>query len=540
MPSPRRWLPLVPLLALALPGSSPAEQPTARRELWLYHATNFQVDKSVDEAQTLWKRAAAAGYTRVLLADSKLAKLGDLGGMEKTYFRNLDRAKKIAADAGIKLVPGLFPVGYSNAMLWHDPNLAEAVPVKDTLFVVKADEARPSADPPVDLGKLAFRDETVKIEGGVASVRDNAGNARFTFRLKLPPYRCYHLSAMVRAEGYTGRPQIAVLGSKGPNQGSRPLQFANLRIKSSQDWSRVDAVFDTLSYNDLAIYFGVWGPAKGELQWKDWRIEEVGLVNVVRRPGAPCVVKGEDAKTYAEGKDYEPIADPKMGVNPWKGSYDVWHDPPAIRTHGLPDGTRLRVSWYYPPIIYDDQVTVCPSEPKTLELLADEAKRVRQAFGPAAAGYMMSHDEIRVLNWDQSCETRHLTPGQILADNVRQCANLLQGEPTYVWSDMFDPFHNAVGKDYYLVNGPLTGSWEGLPKDVIVVNWNFTKRDDSLKFFADRGHRQVIAGYYDHDVSQIRQWLKSADKVPGVVGVMYTTWKHRYDDLEAFARACRE
>jgi hypothetical protein len=28
--------------------------------------------------------------------------------------------------------------------------------------------------------------------------------------------------------------------------------------------------------------------------------------------------------------------------------------------------------------------------------------------------------------------------------------------------------------------------------------------------------------------------------VKGVVGVMYTTWQHKYDDLEAFAKFARE
>ena len=56
-----------------------------------------------------------------------------------------------------------------------------------------------------------------------------------------------------------------------------------------------------------------------------------------------------------------------------------------------------------------------------------------------------------------------------------------------VWNDMFDPFHNAVKGPYYLVNGPWSGSWEGLSKDVLVMNWNHGKRDQSLKFFADRG-----------------------------------------------------
>ena len=52
-----------------------------------------------------------------------------------------------------------------------------------------------------------------------------------------------------------------------------------------------------------------------------------------------------------------------------------------------------------------------------------------------------------------------------------------------IWSDMFDPHHNAV-KDFYLVNGNLSGSWEGLPKDTIIMNWNSGKPAPSLKHFA--------------------------------------------------------
>ena len=31
-------------------------------------------------------------------------------------------------------------------------------------------------------------------------------------------------------------------------------------------------------------------------------------------------------------------------------------------------------------------------------------------------------------------------------------------------------------------------------------------------------------------------WLRDGREVPGIVGAMYTTWQHRYHDLEAFAR----
>jgi hypothetical protein len=153
---------------------------------------------------------------------------------------------------------------------------------------------------------------------------------------------------------------------------------------------------------------------------------------------------------------------------------------------------------------------------------------------------MMSHDEIRVLNWCEACQRRGLDAGAILADNARTCIQILRevnpAGSIYVWSDMFDPNHNAH-KDYYLVRGDPAGSWEGLDKDVIVMPWYFEKRAASLKWFAERGHRQVIAGYYDHAPEQIRDWLKSAAPIQGVVGVMYTTWQSNYRDLERFAES---
>jgi hypothetical protein len=112
--------------------------------------------------------------------------------------------------------------------------------------------------------------------------------------------------------------------------------------------------------------------------------------------------------------------------------------------------------------------------------------------------------------------------------------------PIYVWSDMFDPHHNA-GKTgrYYLVrgDGPWYGSWRGLDKDIVVVNWNSApeKRSDSMKHFAGLGIRQILAGYYDGPVAAIDGWLRDSDQVKGIEGVMYTTWRSNYDDLENFA-----
>jgi hypothetical protein len=512
----------LPLLALA---GEPATL-SGKPELWLYHATNLWVDENIARLEEIWRRAAKAGYRKVLLTDSKFSKLGD---MDERYFRNVERVKKLAGELGIEIVPALFSIGYSNSMLWHDPNLAEGLPVRDSLFVVKGGEARLVADPPVAFKeKPAWKDECIRLEGGAAVVADNPDNARMVQKLKVAKYRAYHIAVEVETSGYTGQPQIQVLTAAG----GKPLHFKSLGVEKTQPWKPCHVVFDSLDNDEVNVYFGVWGSAKGKLAFRNWTIEEVGLLNVLRREGAPCVVKG-----YTEGKDYQRIEDPLLGTRPWKGEYSVWHEPPAIRT-GLPDGTRLRVSWFFPPVIHGEQVMVCPSEPRTAALLADEAERMRKAWG--AKGYMMGFDEIRCLNQDESCRKRNLSPGQILARSAGECTALLSGATAYTWSDMFDPHHNAVQKDYYLVAGDLGGSWEGLSKDVVIVNWNFDKRDASLKFFADRGHRQVIAGYYDADPAQVKLWLASAARVKGVVGVMYTTWQNRYEDLEAFAKACGE
>src|SRR6476469_1946583 len=90
------------------------------RELWLYCAQNLWVDKNVDTIEQLFSRAHKAGYTHVLLSDSKFSKLDE---MDARYFKNVERVKKLAEENQLQIVPALFPIGYSNDILWHDPNL---------------------------------------------------------------------------------------------------------------------------------------------------------------------------------------------------------------------------------------------------------------------------------------------------------------------------------------------------------------------------------------------------------------------------------
>ena len=502
----------------------------ARQELWLYYPTNLLVAENVDKLDQVWGRAANAGYTHVLIADSKFSRLSE---MDKRYFDNVARVKAIAGKHKLTLVPALFSVGYSNDLLSMNPNLAEGLPVKDSLFVVGEDgTARLEPDPPVRLEKIAFVDAPIKLDGARATFSPSKENTRLCYRVRVKPFRCYHVSLTAKTQNYTARPEVKVLTADGAS-----LQWQNLGVKPTQDWTEHHVVFNSLEHDEVNVYFGIWGGAEGSLELKDWSIEEVGLLNVLRRDGAPFVVKDEKtSKALTEGKDFEPVADPMMGNQPYAGEYQVWHEPPLMKTK-LPAGTRLRVSWHHPAVIYDGQVGCCPADPKTFDLLADQAKRMTALWGTDA--YMMSHDEMRTAGWDAACMNTKQTPGQVLAANVKRCVELLKPHRTYVWNDMFDPHHNAVKGPYYLVNGDLTGSWEGLTKDTVIMNWNEGQREASLKFFADRGHKQVIATYYDDpSLESTKRWLATAKGHPSVEGFMYTTWTNNYEHMEKFAEAC--
>jgi hypothetical protein len=557
-------------------GSGSAQKPPTDRPVgaemthrWVYLQTNLLVDENVEKALAMCDRAAKAGYNGLVVTDSKFMRWDDL---PDRYLANAKRLRDACRKLKLDFVACVFPMGYSNDLLCRDPNLAEGLPVMGAPFVVRDGRIVPDDDTItianggfetynqnkpagwgfVDRpGQISFIDTQTKTEGK-ASLRmqdigaqdPQNGNSRACQKLKVQPFRYYHVSVAVKTQDFEAVRQIriAVLG-----EGGASLNFFDPPVAPTQDWRRIDIAFNSLEFSEVNLYLGIWGGKGGKIWWDDVRVEPAGLVNVLRRPGAPLLVAGADGKTaYDEGKDFEAIKDPKLGMVPYAGGYSVWHEaPPVAITAGgrLKDGQKLLLNYYHPALIYDGSVMCCMNEAKVYEILKWQAAQVHKHLQPD--GYFMAHDEIRTQGWDLSCMKRRMTAAEILADNVKKCTEILDredaGKPIYDWSDMFDPYHNA-GKTgrYYLVKGegPWSTSWTGLDPKVTVVNWNSQDglRLKSLEHFAGRGHRQILAGYYDGNPGDIVGWLKDAAKVRGVVGAMYTTWQNKYEDLEAFAK----
>ncbi len=524
---------------------------------WVYCANNLLVDKNVDEVISLIERSGKAGYTGMVLADFKFS---ILDRMPERYFKNAERVRKAAAAAKMEIIPTVFPIGYSDGLFMHDPNLGEGPQVKDAPFVVKGKQILPVSTPPPlpnggfeqtkgdrfvgfrfqdDPGVASFADKT-EHHGGAVSCRmqDTPNNCRLMNTVKVRPYTCYRYSCWVKTKNL--KPCGFKLMASSADKTGRALTFHEVHLKENSDWTRYETAFNTFDATEVNLYVGVWGPLKGTIWFDDLALDEMSLVNVLRREACPLVVSSADGKTiYEEGKDFQPIRDPLM-FNRSTTSFDFNHAGPAVRlteNSRLKDGDKLLLSWYHVLLVHDNQAACSLTDPKVFQLLKDEAKRVNDLFHPKT--FFMSHDEIRVAGYDNLSEGK--TPGQLLADNVKQCIKILKDVSpearVAVWSDMFDPFHNAVDK-FYLVNGSLKGSWEGLSSDIVIANWNGRKPAESLKFFADRGNPQVIAGYYDgNDLKNFEKWDEAAKGMPKVQGFMYTTWQKKYGLLEEYGKA---
>jgi hypothetical protein len=559
---------LTALLASLGSGAFPADDsPTRYDRRWFYAMTNLQVKENSDRLIDQIERASKAGYNGVVLADYKL---NVLDRVPDYYFANVARVQKAAQAAGVEIIPTVFPIGYSNGLLTHDPNLAEGLPVENAPFLVKGGEAKLVVDPAHGIsngeleefdgdrfrkfdyqdepGALTFADHAVTHRGRTSCRIEAAGpdgNRRLIQRVAVRSHACYKLSAWVKSRNLTiaGEFRLLAIGAGSP---ARTLTFFEGGVAPDQDWKRVEIVFNSLDNDAINVYAGIWGRGKGTLWLDGLAVEELGPVNVLRRPGCPLVVRSSDGGvTYEEGLDYEKMVDPKLGQVPYAGEFEFEHAPAPLRLTPrtrIKEGQRIAVSWYHPILTHGSQIMCCPSEPSTYVILRDQARRVNDLLHPKT--FFMSHDEIRVMNWCRACQSRKLTPGQILADNVKQCVAILHeinpNAEAVVWSDMFDPNHNAVNT-YYLVNGPLTGSWEGVPKEVVIANWNGGKKRPSLEFFAGRGHRQILAGYYDaDDLSGFTSWDQAARGVTDVSGFMYTTWQAKFRLLEAYGQAMKK
>ena len=517
---------------------------------WVYVSRSLRNDRDVADIREIARTAGEHGLNGMVLASG----LDRIDMQPPEYIERLKQVKEACDRYKIEIIPTGFNVGYGGALLSHDRNLAAGLPVKDALFVVQGNQARFEPDSPAQItnggfekhdgdladgfnetqpGKLTFLDAAVK-HGGAASIRfENYGNgagARVEQVVKVKPYRCYRVRAWVKTEGIAPATLFSIR-AYAPDR--RNFSYFEPALPVTADWREATAGFNSWYADQVTVSIGVGEGRAGKLWVDDVRIEEVGLMNVVRREGTPVRVRGEKSgMVYEEGRDFEPISDPSLNFR-----FD--HDNPTIRLSPggrIRDGERLRVDYYHGVTIYRDQVGACMSDARVMPIWQKQIPIIEKLLAPRT--YLLAADEIRTGGFCESCRRRNISMAAMLGEYVTKLhAMIRERNPTaeiFVWSDMFDPNHNSRPK-YYLVDGDYTGSWEYLPKDMQLACWYFERRRVSLDHFSKLGFKTLAGAYYDaDDLTNPRGWLAALDETPGAVGIMYTTWRNKYKLLGEF------
>ncbi len=546
-------------LALALISQPAWPQGNVYPYRWVFVAKGLQNDRDVEDIRSIAATAAAHGLNGLVLS----AGLDRLDLQPVAYRERVKRVKAICDELQLELIPQIFSAGYGGSVISHNRNLAEGLPVRDALFVASGGEARLVADPPVALlnggleeydghklngyrlqdepGKITFVDTEVVKEGAASLRFENfpihpAGNARLMQEIEVKPYRQYRVSFWVKTEQLAPASafRLQVLDTA-----SRALAPWDPLLPATADWRQLTWGFNSANRDRVRIYVGVWAGRSGKFWVDDLRVEEIGLLNIVRRPGTPVRVRGDESGLeYEEGRDYVPVADPRL-------TFRFDHEPPPIRLlpgSRIREGERLRVDYYHGMSVNDSQVSVCMSEPQLYEIWREQVRLIHELLGPRRF-FLLSMDEIRAGGSDEACKRRGMTMGQILGDCItQQFLMLREANPEaeiFIWSDMLDPNHNARA-DYYLVDGDYTGSWEHVPGELGIVTWYYAKRRESLAHFSGLGFRTLAGAYYDGDtLDNPKGWLAALDETPGAVGIMYTTWQNKYALLAPFGDLIR-
>jgi hypothetical protein len=533
------------------------------RWMFVYDYSLLHADSSVSKLDSIARRASASGLNGIALL-AQLDRL-DIAGTEE--ITRLKRIKKICDGYGLEIVPIIWSVGYGGPLA-QDKNLAAGFGVENALLRVHDGIAtlepdhqvgmrnggfeKTAAGRPVDFsfkgepGRVISLDSTTAKEGRYSlrfedfeqHLRDEAVVGQ---SIAVRPHRCYKLTCWVKASGLDEARRYGQgwfrMQANAPD--GRELQYINPKVPSdTEGWFKAQVAFNSAEYDEVKIALSLGGSKDGVLWVDELSIEEIALANILRRPGAPLKITSDsNGEIYVEGEDFQRVVDDQL-------DHRFEHDGPPVRIipeGHISDGEKLRVSYYHSTMMNNHQVSVCMSEPALYELWQGQLELIEQYIQPK--NYILDMDEVRMGGTCAACKSRGLSMARILGDCVTKQVKMIRAvnpeSEIVVWSDMFDPNHNAgerSGNSYYYVPEEFTGSWNHIPKDLIVACWYFDRRVKSLAHFDSLGFRTMACCAYGGRSSvDPRKWLETMATTSGACGAMHMTYHEHYDDIEEFA-----
>ena len=520
---------------------------------WVYVSRNLSKPGHVQEVADIVKTAKSVDLNGMLFAC----------GVEYWHKWPAERKarlveiKRVCDAEGVEIIPIIWSVGYGG----YDPAYAAALPCTNVSFAVKGGKAvfsgggvgefanagfdeppkRPNVAPgwawTDKPGKVSFIDTDVKASG-TASLRienygDNPhGHGRACHLLKVTPGGRYRVSCMMKTDGVepTSGVLLQVYGMDG-----RSVVGKQVKLSATQDWTRVECIFNAAGKSEFRVYAGIWGGKAGRLWIDEFKVEDMGCAPPLQRDGLTFDVR--DVRTGAKlraGVDYE--------LPPQTAWNRNWNSFRILPGGAVRDGAELVVDYWTAAVVASSQRPCCMSAPALYDFYRTSAAAVKEALNPRK--WFLSMDEIRAGGTCPLCQARGLDMAHQLGECLTRQRDIIRAvrpdAQIYVWSDMLDPAHNAHD-NYYACKGTFEGAWDLIPKDLVISCWYGKKRDISMPFFAERGFRTQAAAYYDaDDLDGCRGWLETCKRTPRCTGIMYTSWRNKYKLLAPFGELVRK
>lgn len=526
-----------------------------------YLGFNFTQTGQLYKIRQIAARAQKAGYNTVYLAD---AKFGNPWKRGKQYERNLKEGVKILREHGLKVAVYVCAHGQ---FLEEVPFEAECVPVKNQEFQVKNGKItgvnlfsngsfeEGTKNWKLDTGKDISIDKSVSASGR-QSLRfrldpKRRGQIRIQRPLPKAPFKQYTLSLKLKTRnlkggganfGIAALPVGVIRKGKGKSE-FRYICYQRLNaaraIRSTQDWQKYTFSFNTLDQEEVTLFIGSWGAVEGEFWIDDVELRGASFTNIVRKKDMPLVITSKDKKVrYEEGRDFSTVRDPLCGHYRWKGRFDFTHPGPVITIPAgsrIKEGEKLLVSYHHVLAGASQTPDICLNSPFLKKLVARQIRFFKEKIDPE--GYLIAIDEYRCYGYDPACLKSGRKAGSALNDLALFTYNEIKkhapASRIYMWNDMFDPAGNCrKDKFYYNVRGrgALWNSWQGLPKDIIILRWqckNLEGVKKSMAHWKSLGMKYVqFPTYFTYTFSPLaRPIIELSAKDPNCIGIAFAQWR---------------
>lgn len=334
--------------------------------------------------------------------------------------------------------------------------------------------------------------------------------------------RMMRLRFWYRTSNFSGKIRLLVLGDDPVNN-----HFVNGRnsVPSTTGWTEFVGDFSTCNVDTASLWIGPEEYSSGTLWIDDISIENVGPLNMLRRPDTPVrVYKQPGQILMTENVDYF-ISETSPN------SYTNYIASPRftrISGGALSAGSQVTVDWSTALLFQGGRETVCWS---MLEPLAHYQRQIRALDSTLAPDGIKIHiNEVTLAGYDQNCLSRGMTPGQLVGSHVNQLYQIVQGRrpgmPVRSYGDPFDVWVKD-NRCHPVTTSPWTiGALQQTSPllEMMVMTDYSMNMDSSFRYFNNNGHSAVLAYVGDNPFRKAVDGAAAARRAANCTGFSIYSW----------------